>query len=100
MTQVEYDAQMKELNNQKHAELAPLRNEMERIEKEKAFINQQMDQLRMKSRELGSRYYSLCSQAKAIKEHYNERKHDLYVERPCKTEQSTSEVKTESMTEA
>lgn len=86
MTQVEYEDLMKELNCQRHAELAPLRNEMERIEKEKAFINQQMDQLRMRSRELGSRYYSLCDQTKAIKERYNELKHNAYLERPCRKE--------------
>lgn len=82
MTQKEYDDKMMLVNMQMQAEINPLRNQLELLEKEKSIINQQMDALRMKSRELGSSYMSLCLQIKDIKTKYNVKKHELYNDRP------------------
>lgn len=81
MTTVEYERLLCELNSKQSAEIAPLHNEMERILKEKVIIDQQRDMLRTKSSELGNRYYSLCEQAKSIKQKYKEKKNEVYIQK-------------------
>lgn len=84
MTQQEYDARMTELNNQMQAELAPIHKQMDENNLQKLQIRHQQTQLQIQLCELGSQFYSLCSQAKAIKDKYQALKHEVYLERPEK----------------
>lgn len=82
MTQKEYDDKMTLVNMQMDCEIKTLRNELTRLEQEKSVINQQIDALRMKSRELGSRYLAICNQINDIKTRYKLQKQSIYNERP------------------
>lgn len=85
MTQQEYDHRMQDLNSQYARLVAPIRNQMVKIEAQKAVIDGHIDELRKQSRELGSRYYALCAQTKSIKNQINELKNELYIQRPART---------------
>lgn len=82
MTQQEYDKKMYELNNKFIELTAPMRKQMQKIEQQKSVIDLQIDELRSKSRELGSQYYGICAQVKELKNKIQALKHEVYMKRP------------------
>ncbi len=73
---------MTELNNQMQAELAPIHEQMNENHRQKFQIRHQQNLLLLQIHELGSQFYLLCSQARAIKDKYNKLKQEVYLERP------------------
>ena len=74
MTQVEYDCKMRALREENKLRTAPLRAMLAMKEQEKSVINQQMDDMRKRSRQLGTEYMQICQQIQAVNAEIAERK--------------------------
>lgn len=78
MTQVEYDCKIRALRDENKLRTAPLRAMLAMKEQEKSVINQQMDDLRKRSRQLGTEYMQICQQIQAVNAEIAERKKTLH----------------------
>lgn len=77
MTQVEYDCKNRALREECKLRTSPLRAMLAMKEQEKSVINQQMDELRKRSRQLGTEYVLICQQIQAVNAEIAERKKTL-----------------------
>lgn len=82
MTQIQYDAEMRRLNNQRNIETRPLYQQLEAINQKRNEINQQICNLKMEMLRQGNEYSQICSKIHDINNKYSDMKHELYLQRP------------------
>ena len=82
ITPHEYDLRMKEINDKFLVETKPLREEMQAINRENSLVKKQMAALKIRHIELSARFHELGDQIHDIKQHYNEQKAEVYIQRP------------------
>ena len=78
MTQVEYDIKIRALRAERKLLTAPLQAMLAMKEQEKSLINQQMDDLRKRSRQLGTEYLQICTQIQSINADIADRRKELH----------------------
>lgn len=83
MTQIEYDAKMKQLDAECFMELEPLHDELHELGQKKQELNATILETRLKISEIGRDIYNVCAKMRDIKVHYNKMKHEVYRDRPA-----------------
>lgn len=83
MTQIEYDAKMKQLDEECFMQLEPLHDELHELEQKKQQLNASILETRLKISEIGREMYDVCARMRDIKVHYKKMKHEVYKDRPA-----------------
>ena len=86
LTQVEYDAEMKRLNDEMYNETHTLREKLQEINKKNTAIKTAICQLKMEQLQYSNEYHQISDEIHTIKQKYNDLKHEVYLMRPCNTE--------------
>ena len=81
MTQIEYDNEMKRLNDALYAETHELRELLQVINNKNADVKQRIMELKMEQLEYSRQYHAISDQIHTIKQKYQDKKHALYVQR-------------------
>lgn len=82
MTQIEYDNEMKRLNDAMYEETHALREQLQRINENNSRIKKEIMRLKMEQIEFSGMYHAICDDIHTIKQKYQDLKHQLYVQRP------------------
>lgn len=90
MTQFEYEKQMNELNTACYAETEQLREQLYEIGTKQSETKKEILELKAYNMALGIQYQHICEQIRCVKERYNKKKHEVYVNRPDKEECKTA----------
>lgn len=86
MTQIEFDNEMKRLNDEMYNETHALREKLQEINKKNTAIKTAICQLKMEQLQYSNEYHAISDQIHTIKQKYNDLKHEVYLQRPCNTE--------------
>lgn len=92
MTQIEYDNEMKRLNDALYAETHELRELLQVINNKNADVKQRIMELKMEQLEYSRQYHAISDQIHTIKQKYQDKKHALYVQRFDIKEDDNSEL--------
>ena len=86
LTQVEYDAEMKRLNDEMYNETHALHEKLQEINKKNVAVKTAICQLKMEQLQYSNEYHQISDEIHTIKQKYNDLKHEVYLQRPCNTE--------------
>lgn len=82
LSQCEYDSQMAQINNEIQSIVAPIQAKINQLANRRASIKRKMAELRVEEAEISRTHFNLCDEVRKIKQKYNDRKSELYLQRP------------------
>lgn len=80
MTQIEYENEMKRLNDAMYEETRVLREQLQKINNRNASIKQEILRLKSEQLDFSRQYHAISNDIHSIKQKYADKKHELYVQ--------------------
>ena len=86
LTQIEYDAEMKRLNDELYNETHALHEKLQEINKKNTAVKTAICQLKMEQLQYSGEYHRISDEIHVIRQKYAELKHEIYLQRPSNAE--------------